>query len=172
MTGMTSRSATLAALLVLAAAVGACERSANDAPYEALPSIFQFDSARVRIETAADTHHVRVEVAEREDQRARGLMERLSLDDDAGMVFLYPDMQPGSAGFWMYRTRIPLDIAFFDGAGRIVSIRQMEPCATPDPGRCPSYAPGAAYLGALEVNRGWLARHGVGVGDRIVVERD
>jgi hypothetical protein len=30
----------------------------------------------------------------------------------AGMLFVYDSTQPGNAGFWMYRTRIPLDIAF------------------------------------------------------------
>jgi uncharacterized membrane protein (UPF0127 family) len=159
-------------MFAAALAGAACEPRGEEVPYEALPSVFHIDSARLRIETAAGSHLLRVEVADRDDLRARGLMERISMDDDAGMVFLYDDMQPGSAGFWMYRTRIPLDIAFFDGAGRIVSIRQMDPCASPDPGRCPSYAPDATYFGALEVNRGWLTRNGVAVGDRIVVERD
>lgn len=162
-----------AAVAILAGGVlTACEPRDEDAPYESLPTVFVFDSARVRVETAADTHLLRVEVADREDLRARGLMERMSLDDDAGMVFLYNDLQPGSAGFWMYRTRIPLDIAFFDGSGRIVAIRQMDPCPSADPARCPNYPPDAQYFGALEVNRGWLARNAVNVGDRILVERD
>jgi uncharacterized membrane protein (UPF0127 family) len=114
---------------------------------------------------------VRVEVAERDDQRVYGLMERTSLDDDAGMVFLYDDVQGAESGFWMYRTRIALDIAFFDSAGRIVAIRQMEPCASPNPDHCPPYSPGQSYTGALEVNHGWFARHGVTVGDHIVLER-
>jgi len=28
------------------------------------------------------------------------------------MLFVYDSTQPPDAGFWMYRTRIPLDIAF------------------------------------------------------------
>jgi uncharacterized membrane protein (UPF0127 family) len=139
------------------------------------PASFGFDSALVRIETAVDTHAVRVEVAEREDQRGFGLMERTALDPDAGMVFLYDAPQPPNSGFWMYRTRIPLDIAFFDGAGRIVAILQMEPCASPNPEQCRiaarDYAPRHPYVGALEVNRGYFSRNGVQVGDRIIVVR-
>jgi uncharacterized membrane protein (UPF0127 family) len=165
---------------VLALLIAACERG-NDVNGDAddsasaytppAPASFRYDSAVVRIATAADTLRVRVEVAERDDQLVYGLMERTSLDDDAGMVFLYDDVQGAESGFWMYRTRIPLDIAFFDSAGRIVAIRQMEPCPSPDPDRCPPYAPGYPYTGALEVNHGWFARHGVTVGDHIALER-
>ena len=144
-------------------------------PQPLSPAAFGFDSALVRIETAADTHQVRVEVAEREDQRGFGLMDRPTLDADAGMVFLYDAPQHPSSGFWMYRTRIPLDIAFFDGAGSIVAILQMAPCASSDPEQCraaaANYSPGKAYVGALEVNRGYFARNGVQVGDRITVVR-
>jgi uncharacterized protein len=149
--------------------------SANPGTESLSPAAFGFDSALVRIETAADTHHVRVEVAERDDQRGFGLMERTSLDADAGMVFLYNGLQNASSGFWMYRTRIPLDIAFFDGSGSIVAILQMEPCASSNPEQCRvaarNYAPGKPYVGALEVNRGYFTRNRVQVGDRITVVR-
>jgi len=173
----------LPALCVLLLALHGCNDDAdnssadpgNTAPAPMTPTSFAFDSALVRIETAADTHQVRVEVAERDEQRAFGLMERTSLAEDAGMVFLYNEPQPATSGYWMYRTRIPLDIAFFDGAGRIVAILQMEPCPSPDPEQCriaaSSYSPGKPYSGALEVNRGYFARNGVQVGDRLTVVR-
>jgi uncharacterized protein len=154
----------LAALLLPAA----CGRDA-DRPYT---SPIAFDSAMVRVEAAADTFRMVVELAEREEQRAYGLMERSALDDDAGMLFLYPTEQPGSSGFWMYRTRIPLDIAFLDGDGVIVRILRMEPCPSPEPRWCPTYAPGAPYRAALEANAGFFGRRGVREGDRVVLERD
>ena len=164
--------------LVLAAVV-ACDRDAAPAPAPAAvtpqPSSFAYDSAIARVATATDTFDVRVEVAERDDQRAYGLMERTALDEDAGMVFVYSVPQSATSGFWMYRTRIPLDIAFFGNDGRIVRIHQMDPCLSVDPGPCEvaarNYVPGEPYLGALEVNRGWFARHGVKAGDRITVVR-
>ena len=88
--------------------------------------------------------------------RTRGLMYRDSLGADRGMPFVYPDEQ--MRGFWMKNTRIPLDIAFADSAGRIVWIDQMAPLDTDSTSsRYP-----AKY--ALEMNQGWFAAHGVAVG--------
>jgi uncharacterized protein len=150
-----------AVVLLLAACPG------DPAPYT---SPITFGEGLVRVETDADTFRMRVELAEREEQRAYGLMERTALDADAGMLFLYPDEQPGSSGFWMYRTRIPLDIAFLDAEGTIVSILRMEPCPSPEPRWCPTYAPGTPYHAALEANVGFFARRNVRVGDRVVLE--
>jgi uncharacterized protein len=130
-----------------------------------------FDVGAVTIRTASDTLRLRVEIAEREDQRSHGLMERAELPDDAGMIFLYSEPQPETAGFWMFRTLIPLDIAFVDDDGRIVAILEMQPCQSPNPRVCRIYSPGVGYASALEVNRGFFARHGIGVGDHVTLER-
>jgi uncharacterized protein len=110
-------------------------------------------------------HRFRVEVARTQHQRSRGLMERDHLDRDAGMLFLYRERQSSRNGFWMYRTRIPLDIAFIDEDGRIVSIHRMEPCESANPRGCPVTRPKAGYRAALEVNAGVLERLGVEEGD-------
>jgi uncharacterized protein len=160
----------LCIVATLGVAAAACERPerTDDQVYQ---PVVVFDTAQARIITATDTFSLRIDVAEREDQRAYGLMERTQLPEDAGMVFLYQQEQPAEAGFWMWRTRIPLDIAFFDGDGAIVTIRSMEPCSHADPRGCPTYPPGVPYHGALEVNRGYFAARGITTGDRIVVVR-
>ena len=136
---------------------------------QSLEPVVAFDTARVQLATATDTVPLRVEVAATEDQRAYGLMERSSLPADAGMLFTYRAEQPPEAGYWMYRTRIPLDIAFLDSAGRIVAILPMEPCTSTDPRWCPSYPPGVPYHAALEVNRGYFAQRNISPGDRVLV---
>jgi uncharacterized protein len=118
--------------------------------------------ATALITTADEEVELSVEVADDEAERARGLMLRTSLPDDAGMVFLYPEPTEGS--FWMKNTLIPLSIAFFDAEGTILRILDMEPCRE-DP--CPLYTPGVAFTGALEVNLGAFTRLGVLEGDRI-----
>lgn len=153
-------------LLVLAGC-----REKEQAPAPEYTTVGQFDTATVEIITARDTIPVRVELAENENQRALGLMERRQLDDSHGMLFVYPEVQDSTGSFWMFRTRIPLDIAFTDSTGTIVSIRSMEPCASPYPQSCPSYASSKPFQRALEVNKGWFEKHGVAVGDRIVVGR-
>lgn len=146
---------------------GACDSGESEAAdYSA---VVAFDSTRLRIVTGRDTVGLLVEVARTTAQKTQGLMERQSLADSAGMLFVYTEMQPADAGFWMYRTRIPLDIAFADSSGVIVAIRQMEPCTARLAAGCPTYAPGAEYRYALEVNRGLFARRGIRVGSRILL---
>ena len=111
-----------------------------------------------------------MELATTEAQRTMGLMERRALPDDAGMLFLYPTTQPSDAAFWMYRTRIPLDIAYIDSAGVIRTIVPMEPCTATLAQGCPNYPAGAPFRAALEMNKGYFSRHAFAVGDRIVLE--
>ena len=120
----------------------------------------------VSIDTAGGEVTVPVEVADTPAERERGLMGRQSLASDDGMVFIFPNNS--NDAFWMKGTLIPLSIAFYDDRGRIVSLLDMEPCRA-EP--CPLYSPGAAYRGALEVNRGAFDRWGVRVGDRLRLEQ-
>jgi uncharacterized protein len=121
---------------------------------------------RAVIETQGHEVTVHVEVADTEAERARGLMGRRELQDDAGMVFVFPT--DSTSAFWMKDTLIPLSIAFYDERGTIVRILDMEPC-TRDP--CVLYDPEASYRGALEVNRGAFEGWGVREGDVLRLER-
>lgn len=121
---------------------------------------------RVVVETDAGRVMFRVELAETDEARSRGLTGRERLAVDSGMIFLWPS--DTETAFHMRETFIPLSIAFFDADGRIVRMIDLEPCRA-DP--CPAYAPGTPYRGALEVNAGELARRGVRSGDRLRVER-
>ncbi|MAX32630.1 MAG: hypothetical protein CME72_06140 [Halomonadaceae bacterium] len=106
-----------------------------------------------------------VELAESPQQRANGLMGRERLGEEAGMLFVYQRPQSPDSGFWMYRTLIPLDIAFIDRNGRIAAIQQMTPCGSDVSADCRAYRAGVAYIAALEVNAGYFAKRGIEVGD-------
>ena len=129
--------------------------------------VMAFDSARVRLASPSDTLQLRLALAVTAEQKTMGLRERRRLADDAGMLFVYDSTQPPDAGFWMYRTRIPLDIAFLDSAGVIRAVRSMTPCPTTIAQGCPTFTPDVPYRHALEVNAGFFARHGIGVGDSL-----
>jgi uncharacterized membrane protein (UPF0127 family) len=144
-----------------------CSRSDADAVDGS--SVMAFDTTLVHLTAGKDTVTILAEVARSAEQKTMGLMERRSLSDTAGMLFLYSSDQPANAGFWMFRTRIPLEIAYADSAGRIVSVRQMVPCDARLAAGCPTYEPGQAYRMALEVNSGVLSRRGIGVGSRLWV---
>ncbi|MBZ0329512.1 DUF192 domain-containing protein [Halomonas sp. ANAO-440] len=122
----------------------------------------------VRIVADGEVFRLEVEMARTADERRTGLMDRDSLAPEAGMLFLYERIQPPQSGFWMYRTRIPLDIAFIDARGRIATIHTMEPCLSDNPRECPATLAGAPYQAALEVNAGYFAEHGIEAGACVV----
>lgn len=168
----------IGSIALLTIALPACD-AADEAPPPAQPqtpppeapelTAVSFDTATLTFITATGSIAMHVEIADRADQRAYGLMDRDELPADAGMIFLHPQMQHQDSGFWMYRTRFPLDIAYFDGAGRIQAIRQMMPCTSTDAAQCVGYAAGVPFYGAVEANRGYFVRNGIGIGDRIVL---
>ena len=167
-TGVTTSFLRAAAILVLSLVSTTCGSDA--APPWASP--IPFDTTTVT--TRTDGHgfvDLLVEVARTPEQRALGLGLRPMLDPESGMVFLYDAIQPGSAGFWMWRTRIPLDIAFVDSAGTVLRILQMEPCTAVYLQGCPTYEPGVPYWWALEVNRSWFKEKGVVEGSVVELGR-
>lgn len=111
------------------------------------------------IPLVVDGHRITAEVADEPVERNLGLMYRDSLPTDHGMLFVYPDAAPRS--FWMKDTRVPLTIAYVDAAGVIVHLADMIPLDTT---AVPS---GKPALYALEMNKGWFAKHDVTVGDTL-----
>lgn len=133
------------------------------APQEGLPVV---DACFV---SAAGTVPVKLEVANSSEQRRKGLMGRTSLAPDAGMLFEYSEPREASHGFWMYKTLIPLDIAYLNQDGVIGSIRQMVPCASASGAGCPTYPAGVPFIQAVEMNAGFFQEHGIRTGDWLVV---
>lgn len=108
----------------------------------------------------------RVEIADSDEERMRGLMYRERMDDDAGMLFLFE--QQGPQAFWMKNTRIPLDILYFDEAWTLVGWSLgTPPCSLGD--RCPSYPSQQPARYVLELNAGTSMRIGAQFGDRLAV---
>ena len=163
------RSSAHTVLMFVLLAITSCrERSSSEDT--AYAHVLDFDTATVRLATTRDTLPLALELATNTDQQRLGLMERRHVSERAGMLFVYDSVQPPDAGFWMYRTRIPLDIAFLDSAGRVQAIRAMVPCPTTIAEGCPTYEPRAPYWYALEVNAGALKTWGVAAGSRLLVE--
>jgi len=100
-----------------------------------------------------------LEVARTAADQDKGLMDRDSLPDDHGMIFIFPDDEIRS--FWMKNVHFPLDILFLDSAGRVVSFHQMRPY---DENNTSSDYP-ARY--AIELNKGIADQLGVKVGDEL-----
>jgi uncharacterized protein len=100
------------------------------------------------------------EIAASSAQEERGLMSRVTLGDNDGMIFLLPKVT--TATFWMKNTLIPLSIAFLDKNGVILEIHDMKPM---DETITRSDSDQVAY--ALETNLHWFALNGIKPGDKI-----
>ncbi len=105
---------------------------------------------------------LKAEIAESDAEKSKGLMFRKMLPGDAGMLFRFYTDAP--LNFWMKNTYISLSIAYIDSSGIIREIYDMTPLDTSV--EYPSRYP-ARY--ALEVNRGWFARHNIARGSRIIL---
>jgi uncharacterized protein len=106
---------------------------------------------------------VRVEVADDLAEQAKGLMDRTTLGENRGMLFVYPEERELS--FWMKNTLIPLSIAFIDSERRIIDIQDMKPLDD----KPPHYVSAEPAQYALEVNQGFFEERDVRVGDRVAL---
>ena len=103
---------------------------------------------------------VDIEIADNDYERSTGLMYRESMEEDQGMLFIYPSEAPRS--FYMKNTYIPLDIIFYDKDTTVVSFQKN---AKPrDETSLPSNAP-AQFI--LELNAGKVDQWNIEVGDKM-----
>jgi uncharacterized membrane protein (UPF0127 family) len=111
------------------------------------------------VELRAGMHRIEAMAALTHAQRALGLMHRRAMADHQGMLFVFE--QPQVQCFWMKDTYLPLTIAFLADDGTIVNLADMQPHSL-DP-----HCSARPVRHALEMNRGWFARRGIGAGFRL-----
>lgn len=99
------------------------------------------------------------EIADTPSKRRTGLMFRKKLNQNSGMLFVYPNEFVLS--FYMKNTLIPLDIAFINSELTVIDIQSMNPLD-----ETPIESKGKAQY-ALEVNKGFFKKVGLKVGDKI-----
>jgi uncharacterized membrane protein (UPF0127 family) len=115
----------------------------------------------ISLTTAKGTYHFRVEVADTEASRARGLMFRKSIAPDSGMLFDFKT--PQEVAFWMKNTLVPLDMLFVAANGRVLSVARNAPPLSETP--IPS---GGEVLFVIEIAGGRAAQIGAEPGDRVL----
>ena len=101
-----------------------------------------------------------IEIADTDYDIQTGLMYRKSMQDDRGMLFVFPTLR--ERFFYMRNTKFPLDLIFLNGKKFIASFQEN---AKPfDESQLPSQVP-AQFV--LEVNAGLAEKWLLEVGDRI-----
>lgn len=121
--------------------------------------VLPVDPAPLVADTGSEKKSFSVEIADDEDERARGLMFRENMAPDHGMLFVYPSEQPVS--FWMKNTILPLDLVFIDDQGKVVGVEQGTPHSEAP------ISPGAPARFVLELNAGTAAKAGIDAGDTV-----
>ena len=105
---------------------------------------------------------VRVEIADTPQKRETGLMHRERMDEDYGMLFVFPE--EGNYPFWMKNTLIPLDIIWINSSKQVVHIEHATPCLE-EP--CAIYASPAPARFVLEVSGGFTVENNINAGDEV-----
>lgn len=99
-----------------------------------------------------------IQIARTEFDRQLGLMFRKSMNENQGMLFIFPDVRVRS--FWMRNTEIPLDMIFVDTSKRIINIaRNTTPYSDV------SYTSDGPAKYVIEVNGGFSDKHNINKGD-------
>jgi len=107
---------------------------------------------------------ITVEVAASEAEHAQGLMNRKSLPENEGMIFIFADED--IRYFWMKNTYIDLSIAYFDKKKTIIDIQEMAAMSVVEVSRPPTYPSAKPAMYALEMNKGWFAKNKIKVGEK------
>lgn len=135
--------------------------TAAPAPEEPAEPAFTHEGDLAFISATGDTiTTIAVEIAETETETTTGLMFRKKMDNNQGMIFIFPDEQPRS--FWMKNTYLPLDIIYISADSSIVSVQDNTTPYSIE--SLPSEGP-ARFV--VEVNAGFRDKYSLKKGDRI-----
>jgi uncharacterized membrane protein (UPF0127 family) len=130
--------------------------------YAAFASARDLDKLYKKNKFELGGHAFEAWVADDDGGRAQGLMFVEKLPENVGMLFVFESAEPRT--FWMKNTLIPLAIGFFDARGTLIDVQEMSVASsmmTLDP---PIYHSRGPAVFALEMNKGWFARHGIKTG--------
>ncbi|MCK5423893.1 MAG: DUF192 domain-containing protein [Emcibacter sp.] len=119
-----------------------------------------FSRSELSVLAVGHKYRFKVEIAETDDQRARGLMFREKMADRDGMLFLFKENK--MVTMWMKNTFIPLDILFINQKGLIVHIAKSTV-----PHSLDVISSHESVISALELNAGMTNKLNIRVGDRI-----
>ena len=110
----------------------------------------------------SSTITVKAELAITPEERSHGFMERKTIPDGTGMIFIFEKDQILS--FWMKNTPHPLSIAFIDSKGKIRNIYDMKPFSLE------SIESTVSVRYALEVPQGWFTKNNIKTGDTVSLD--
>jgi uncharacterized membrane protein (UPF0127 family) len=149
--------ATIALIVVLVFALNNCQDETTDMHYYK----FKKEGELTFVDSVENPIiKIDIEIADNDYERQLGLMNRQSMEEMQGMLFIFPQQQYQS--FWMRNTLFSLDMLFINSNKEIVTIHKN---TTPLSEQ--SYPSSAPAIYVLEVNAGFCDRHNIKLGDKI-----
>ena len=109
---------------------------------------------------------LKVEIADTQPKRSKGLGGRASLAEGTGMLFIFPkeDKYP----FWMKGVSFPLDFIWIKGGQVVDFLENVSPAQTGQKDAdLPIYVPKEPVDKVLEVNAGTISRLKIKIGDKL-----
>jgi len=113
---------------------------------------------------------IKVEIADSDIKRQKGLSGRTSLEKDGGMLFVITDNK-STPTFWMKGMKIAIDIIWIT-EGKIIQIDKnvTPPTAGTSDKNLKLYSPKTAVDYVLEVNFGYSDLNNIKVGDTVLID--
>lgn len=108
--------------------------------------------------------NIDLEFADNDHERSQGLMYRTEMDENQGMLFIFPFEARQS--FYMKNTVIPLDMIFINSKLEIVTIHKST-----KPYDLNSYASTAPAQYVLETIGGYTDKYDIKVGDKVIFRK-
>lgn len=124
------------------------------------PMHLPIDPAPLVVNTARGDVPFRVEIADEDQERQRGLMFRTDLKDNSAMLFVFDETR--LVTMWMENTPSALDMLFLNGSGRITSIGENAVPFSRD-----IISSGGPVKFVVEVKAGTAKRLGLKIGDKV-----
>ena len=124
------------------------------------------DEIGITIVTFPNGAKINAETMRDDIELIKGMMFRESMPANRGMLFVHPE--ENIFHYWMYQTKIPLDIIWMDHDRRIVEMSlDTPPCKATTAKDCTNYGGNYKSKYALEINAGIAKKNGLKTGDTL-----
>jgi uncharacterized protein len=110
--------------------------------------------------TGKEIVKIDIEIADNDYRRQLGLMNRTGMEENQGMLFIFPTQQYQS--FWMLNTLFSLDMIFINKENKIVTIHKNTKPLSQE-----SYPSTEPSIYVLEVVAGFTDKYNINVGDYV-----
>lgn len=108
-----------------------------------------------------------VELADTPEKAAHGLMYRRTLNENEGMLFIFPQEQ--TLSFWMKNTFVDLSIGYFSNQGLLNEIFDMKAAKSEMQSHFETIQSTRPAQYALEMRLGWYRKNQIKVGDKLKI---